>query len=156
MYQEYSQIDQIPIFPKLLGLTCSCTMKCFATLENVGVRDIGLESVVKSSIFAFLGNATTFAYLHILGRDPSAIDELIIILTGRASSYEYSRIIQLGILSGPPVFFLCLYRSKKYSRFFWQNIWHLRARCVNFVWLVKWVKALLRLKKSLIHVIGKG
>ena len=80
-------------------------MKCFATLENVGVRDIGLESVVKSSIFAFLGNTTTFAYLHILGRDPSAIDELIIILTGRASSYEYSRIIQLGILSGPPVFF---------------------------------------------------
>ena len=80
-------------------------MKCSATLESVGVRDIGrLKSVVKSSIFAFLGNGTTFAYFHILGRDPSAIDELIIILTGRASSYEKSRIIQLGILSGPPAF----------------------------------------------------
>ena len=79
-------------------------MKCSATLESAGVRDIGLKSVVKSSIFAFLGNGTTFAYFHILGRDPSAIDELIIILTGRAILYENSRIIQLGILSGPPAF----------------------------------------------------
>ena len=74
-------------------------MKCSATLESVGVRGIGLKSIVRSSIFAFLGNGTTFAYFHMLGRDPSAIDELIIILTGRASSYEYSHIIQLGILS---------------------------------------------------------
>ena len=50
-------------------------MKCSATLESVGVRDIRLESVVRSSIFAFLGNGTTFAYFHMLGRDPSAIDE---------------------------------------------------------------------------------
>ena len=50
------------------------------------MRDIGFKSVAKSSIFAFLGNGTTFAYFYILGKDPSAIDELIIIVTGRASS----------------------------------------------------------------------
>ena len=85
----------------MTGLTNNRTIKSLATLDNVGVKDIGLKCFDISSIIGCLGTGLIFASFHIVGNASSSKEELIILATGLLNSIANFFNIQFGILSGP-------------------------------------------------------
>jgi hypothetical protein len=76
-------------------------MKDSNILLSVGVRDIGLRSLLTSVGGLNLGIVMTFADFHIVGIVDCDMDELKMKQIGSASAKAKSLSNQLGMLSGP-------------------------------------------------------
>jgi hypothetical protein len=72
------------IFIKTAGLTYSCMMNTSATLESIGVREIGLKCSLTSFTILCFGTGTISASFHDGGNLLSR-KELFIISSGEAS-----------------------------------------------------------------------